>query len=99
MGRPDKEAFDDMEITLDYIKLRTVRCFANKKSANSLKVSGFLHKKNANVVRISRRDRDSNPGYAFDVYTLSRRASSATRASLLFKASAKLYNFPQLKIE
>ena len=28
-----------------YIKLRTVRCFANKKSANSLKVSGFLHKK------------------------------------------------------
>ena len=31
MGRPDKEAFDDMEITLDYIKLRTVRCFANKK--------------------------------------------------------------------
>ena len=30
-----------------------------------------------------RRDGDSNPGYAFDVYTLSRRASSATRASLL----------------
>ena len=29
-----------------------------------------------------RRDGDSNPGYAFDVYTLSRRASSATRASL-----------------
>ena len=46
-----------------YIKLRTVRCFANKKSANSLKVSGFLHKKNANDVRISRRERDSNPRY------------------------------------
>ena len=30
-----------------------------------------------------RSDRDSNSGYAFDVYTLSRRASSATRASLL----------------
>ncbi len=29
-----------------------------------------------------RSDRDSNSGYAFDVYTLSRRASSATRASL-----------------
>ncbi len=32
-----------------------------------------------------RKDRDSNPGYAFDVYTLSRRASSATRASFLDK--------------
>ncbi len=32
-----------------------------------------------------RKDRDSNPGYAFDVYTLSRRASSATRASFLNK--------------
>ncbi len=30
----------------------------------------------------SRSDRDSNSGYAFGVYTLSRRASSATRASL-----------------
>ena len=78
-----------------YIKVRTVRCFANKKkSANILKVSGFLHKKNADDVRISRRDRDSNPGYAFDVYTLSRRASSATRASLLFKVNANLYIFP-----
>ena len=28
-----------------------------------------------------RKDRDSNPGNAFDVYTLSRRASSTTRAS------------------
>ena len=30
-----------------------------------------------------RNDRDSNSGNAFDVYTLSRRASSATRASFL----------------
>ena len=30
-----------------------------------------------------RRDGDSNPGTALDGYTLSRRASSATRASLL----------------
>ena len=37
-----------------------------------------------------RRDRDSNPGNAFDVYTLSRRASSATRASLLAIAGAKV---------
>ena len=32
-----------------------------------------------------RREGDSNPRYAFDVYTLSRRASSTTRASLLMK--------------
>ena len=30
-----------------------------------------------------RSGRDSNPGYAFGVYTLSRRASSTTRAPLL----------------
>ena len=34
-----------------------------------------------------RRDGDSNPGYPLGVYTLSRRASSTTRASLL------IYNF------
>ena len=31
-----------------------------------------------------RRERDSNPRYAFDVYTLSRRAPSTTRTPLLF---------------
>ena len=36
-----------------------------------------------NLLITGRSDRDSNSGYAFDVYTLSRRASSATRASLL----------------
>ena len=39
-----------------------------------------------------RRDGDSNPGYAFDVYTLSRRASSATRASLHYDVSG--HNLP-----
>ena len=34
------------------------------------------------MVIFPRREGDSNPRYAFDVYTLSRRASSATRASL-----------------
>ena len=34
------------------------------------------------MVTFPRREGDSNPRYAFDVYTLSRRASSATRASL-----------------
>ena len=33
-----------------------------------------------------RRERDSNPRYAFGVYTLSRRASSATRAPLQYRA-------------
>ena len=32
-----------------------------------------------------RRERDSNPRYTLGVYTLSRRASSTTRASLQFK--------------
>ena len=41
-----------------------------------------------------RSDRDSNSGYPFGVYTLSRRASSATRAPLLsFVADAKVMFF------
>ena len=35
------------------------------------------------VQAILRKDRDSNPGTALDGHTLSRRASSATRASFL----------------
>ena len=35
------------------------------------------------VMKALRRDGDSNPGNPFGVYTLSRRASSTTRASLL----------------
>ena len=34
------------------------------------------------IVKVLRRDGDSNPGNPFGVYTLSRRASSTTRASL-----------------
>ena len=37
----------------------------------------------SNHVKVLRRDGDSNPGNPFGVYTLSRRASSTTRASLL----------------
>ena len=43
-------------------------------------------KKGRRILRFTglwRSEGDSNPRYAFDVYTLSRRASSATRASLL----------------
>lgn len=43
-----------------HIKLRTVRGFTNKKTANSLKVSGYLNKKMRTLVRISRRERLSN---------------------------------------
>ena len=45
----------------------------------------FLKEKHANLVIVSvlgRSEGDSNSRYAFGVYTLSRRASSATRASL-----------------
>ena len=37
-----------------------------------------------------RSDRDSNSGYPFGVYTLSRRASSATRAPLLCFAKVRI---------
>ena len=44
-----------------------------------------------------RKEGDSNPRYAFDVYTLSRRASSTTRASFLELRSIAIrvasYNF------
>ena len=45
-----------------------------------------------------RRDRDSNPGYPLGVYTLSRRASSATRASLLIKRKNDVASFFGLQI-
>ena len=41
----------------------------------------------SNLVKVLRRDGDSNPGNPFGVYTLSRRASSTTRASLLRRNS------------
>ena len=54
------------------------------------RVSNFAHqqRKKGSLPEVSllynqRRDGDSNPGNGFAVYTLSRRASSATRASLL----------------
>ena len=51
-----------------------------------------LKKKHANLVIVSvlgRSDRDSNSGIGFADYTLSRRASSATRASLLVVCECK----------
>ena len=69
-----------------WVKMRVIDFFARKKGI--CKVPFFIK---------LRRDRDSNPGYAFDVYTLSRRASSATRASLqvccLSFAAAKVMLF------
>jgi hypothetical protein len=35
------------------------------------------------IFTITRRDRDSNPGYPFGIHTLSRRAPSTTRPPLL----------------
>ena len=56
-----------------------------------------------NLVNVLRRDGDSNPGNPFGVYTLSRRASSTTRASLhcalaLFpKSATKLQQFIEIR--
>ena len=59
----------------------------NAKIVFSKNTLGFAISTNPNAFKrlyfYLRSDRDSNSGYAFDVYTLSRRASSATRASLL----------------
>ena len=46
-----------------------------------------------------RSERDSNSRYAFGVYTLSRRASSATRASLLVFAFAKIVQIERKTVQ
>ena len=55
---------------------------------------GFFHNPHklplAPCSKLLRRDGDSNPGNPFGVYTLSRRASSTTRASLLQSAKRSL---------
>ena len=51
-----------------------------------------LHKSAASeLLCIARKDRDSNPGTALDGHTLSRRASSATRASFQMECKYKNY--------
>ena len=47
---------------------------------------------------VLRKEGDSNPRYAFDVYTLSRRASSATRAPFLTNSGAKVLFFRHLLV-
>ena len=58
-----------------------------KKKCNMQIYTLFLSEKEKRlcktIAKSLRKDRDSNPGNAFDVYTLSRRASSTTRASFL----------------
>lgn len=50
------------------------------------------------LLKDQRRERDSNPRYPFEVYTLSRRAPSTTRTPLLFKNSrAEITNFIKAK--
>ncbi len=41
-------------------------------------------------MNLYRRERDSNPRYAINVYTLSRRAPSTARTSLLVKTARKV---------
>ena len=60
---------------------------ANSKIISYKKENQFIHSVHDKLILITmRRDGDSNPGYPFGVYTLSRRASSTTRAPLLFGA-------------
>ena len=65
----------------------------------------LLHTKNpADYQQDSRKDGDSNPGYPFGVYTLSRRASSTTRASFLglifviWNTETRGFSFPGAKV-
>ena len=61
-----------------------------------LQVSGFSFVPFYRIL-LGRSERDSNSRYAFGVYTLSRRASSATRASLLVFAFAKIVQIERRK--
>ena len=54
-----------------------------RKIPQAILLAGF------HLLVIERSDRDSNSGYPFGVYTLSRRASSATRAPLLWVLQCK----------
>ena len=61
-----------------------------------LQISGFVFAPFYWIL-LGRSERDSNSRYAFGVYTLSRRASSATRASLLVFAFAKIVQIERRK--
>ena len=54
----------------------------------------MLHYLFSFLIQNLRRDGDSNPGYPLGVYTLSRRASSTTRASLQGSPSVKKRPIP-----
>ena len=56
---------------------------ANSKIISYKKENQFIHSVHDKLILITmRREGDSNPRYPLGVYTLSRRASSTTRASL-----------------
>ncbi len=66
-----------------FICLRKDRDSFLRKRLRRLRTLGsnpLYEKRKSNDFLFQRKDRDSNPGNAFDVYTLSRRASSTTRA-------------------
>ena len=72
---------------------------ANSKIISYKKENQFIHSVHDKLILITmRRDRDSNPGYPFGVYTLSRRASSTTRAPLLFSECKNRTNFQNQQI-
>ena len=97
-SQPETYAFSRRRLTLTVVKGKKI-CSQRAASVRRDGDSGRLSLSTPRALNpaILRRDGDSNPGYAFDVYTLSRRASSATRASLLENCECKIIVFPRNK--
>ena len=81
---------------VDYILAKSAILYLFLTNTRLFSMRIALKKKHANLVLVSvlgRSEGDSNSRTAFDGYTLSRRASSATRASLLYRIFGKGSNF------
>ena len=81
---------------VDYILTKSAILYLFFTNTRLFSMRIALKRKHANLVIVSvlgRSEGDSNSRTAFDGYTLSRRASSATRASLLYRIFGKGSNF------
>ena len=81
---------------VDYILAKSAILYLFLTNTRLFSMRIALKRKHANLVIVSvlgRSEGDSNSRTAFDGYTLSRRASSATRASLLYRIFGKGSNF------
>ena len=81
---------------VDYILAKSAILYLFLTNTRLFSMRIALKRRHANLVIVSvlgRSEGDSNSRPAFDGYTLSRRASSATRASLLYGIFGKGSNF------